>query len=101
MSALRFLAVLTGLVVLSTVAWTQGGATGAISGTVQDVSGAVVANAQVQIINQDTGITARTVTTDSSGAFTAPLLPVATYTVKVTAPGFGEGTLKEIAVRIT
>jgi hypothetical protein len=66
MSALRFLAVLTGLVVLTTVVWAQGGATGAISGTVQDVSGAVVANAQVAIINQDTGITTRTVKTDAS-----------------------------------
>jgi hypothetical protein len=86
---------------LAVLATAQGGATGAISGTVQDITGAAVAGAQVQIINQDTGAVARTVKTDANGAFTAPLLPVATYTVKVMAPGFGEGTFKDIAVRIT
>lgn len=97
----RFSAALAGILALTSLAWAQGGATGAISGTVQDVSGAVVANAQVEIINLDTGITTRTVKTDASGAFTSPLLPVAMYTVKVTAPGFGEGTFKDIVVRIT
>src|SRR5882724_4861447 len=86
---------------LATLAIAQGGATGAISGTVTDVTGAVLAGAQVQIINQDTGTVARTLKTDASGAFTAPLLPVATYTVKITATGLGEGNFKDIAVRIT
>src|SRR6202158_1277768 len=82
-------------------AYAQGGATGAISGTVQDVTGAVVAGAQVQIINQDTGAAARTVRTDANGGFSAPLLPVATYPVKIIAAGFGDGNFKDIAVRIT
>src|SRR6266852_5986679 len=86
---------------LATLAAAQGGATGAISGTVTDVTGAVLAGAQVQIINQDTGAVARTLKTDASGTFTAPLLPVATYTVKITATGLGEGNFKDIAVRIT
>src|SRR2546427_10197768 len=86
---------------LATLAAAQGGATGAISGTVTDVTGAALAGAQVQIINQDTGAVARTLKTDASGSFTAPLLPVATYTVKVTATGLGEGNFKDIAVRIT
>src|SRR6266851_3863855 len=86
---------------LATLAAAQGGATGAISGSVTDVTGAVLAGAQVQIINQDTGAVARTLKTDASGTFTAPLLPVATYTVKIIAPGFGDGNFKDIAVRIT
>src|SRR5713101_697579 len=86
---------------LATLAAAQGGATGAISGSVTDVTGAVLAGAQVQIINQDTGAVARTLKTDASGTFTAPLLPVATYTVKITATGLGEGNFKDIAVRIT
>ena len=101
MSNLKLSAALAGVILLASAVWAQGGATGAISGTVQDVSGAVLAGAQVQIINQDTGIVARTVKTDASGAFTAPLLPVATYTVKINASGFGEGAFKDIAVRIT
>ena len=54
----------------------QGGATGAISGTVLDPSGAVVAGAEVRILNQDTGALTRTTRTDGNGSFIATLLPV-------------------------
>src|ERR1700675_3976897 len=66
-------------------AFAQGGATGAISGTVQDASGAVVADADVRIINQDTGTVTRVTKTDATGSFTATLLPVGSYTVNVTS----------------
>jgi hypothetical protein len=79
----------------------QGGATGAITGTVQDPSGAVIANADVKIVDQNTGVLARDVKTDSSGSFTAPLLPVGTYTITVTSAGFQTGQFKDIVVRIT
>jgi carboxypeptidase family protein/TonB-dependent receptor-like protein len=79
----------------------QGGATGAITGNVQDPSGAVVAGAEVKITNQDTGVVTRTLKTDANGNFTASLLPVATYTITVTAPGFGEAKFADIGVRIT
>src|SRR5215813_5624487 len=101
MSTLKFLTILTITLTITTFAAAQGGATGAISGVVTDVTGAIVAGAQVQITNQDTGVVARTLKTDATGAFTAPLLPVATYTVKVTATGLGEGNFKDIVVRIT
>jgi hypothetical protein len=38
----------------------QGGATGAISGTIQDVSGAVLPGAEIRIVNQTTGSLVRT-----------------------------------------
>ena len=101
MSGLKSLLIVALSLALTTAAVAQGGATGAISGTVTDVTGAVVAGAQVQIINQDTGITARTLKTDASGAFTAPLLPVTTYTVKIASTGLGEGNFKDIVVRVT
>jgi hypothetical protein len=82
-------------------AFGQGGATGAISGTVQDSTGAVVANADVKIINQDTGTVTRTAKTDATGSFTATLLPVATYTVTVSSTGFQEGKFPDINVRVT
>ena len=91
---------LVGLV-LTAQAVAQGGATGAITGIVVDPSGAVVAGADVRIVNQDTGAVTRTVKTDANGSFTAPLLPVATYTVTVQNPGFAEGTFSNIAVRVT
>ena len=61
--------------------------TGTISGTVKDSSGAVLPGAQVELLNQDTGI-ARTVQTDTSGHFTAPLLPLGNYSVTATQQGF-------------
>jgi Carboxypeptidase regulatory-like domain len=82
-------------------AWAQGGATGAISGTVQDASGAGVPNARVSIISEATGQSLREVTADSGGLFTAPLLPVGTYTVQVTAPGFAVTKFAGIVVNIT
>ena len=82
-------------------AFAQGGATGALTGTVQDPSGAVVANADVRIVNQGTDAVARTLKTDGSGSFTASLLPVGTYTVQVSSPGFTEAKFPDIEVRVT
>lgn len=98
-SRLGFFSLLAVALVAQAIA--QGGATGAISGTVQDPSGAFVANAEVHIINQDTGVLARTVKTDATGSFTAPLLPVGTYSLSVTSSGFQEGQFKDIVVRVT
>ena len=82
-------------------AYAQGGATGAITGTVQDASGAFIANAEVQITNQDTRVLERTVRTDASGSFTIPLLPVGTYTVSVKSSGFADARFSNIVVRVT
>jgi hypothetical protein len=79
----------------------QGGATGAISGTVQDPSGALVPGAEVRITNQDTGAVARTAKTDANGSFTATLLPVGTYTVTIVSGGFAQGSFPDIVVRVT
>src|SRR5205807_9967403 len=85
---------------LGTLVFAQGGATGAISGTAQDSSGAVIAGATVRVTNQDTDVS-RTTTTDANGLFTATLLPVGTYTVTINSAGFQEGKFADIAVRIT
>src|ERR1700730_18802052 len=82
-------------------AFAQGGATGAITGTVQDASGAFIADAEVQITNQDTRVLERTVRTDASGSFTTPLLPVGTYTVSVKSSGFADASFANIVVRVT
>ena len=50
----------------------QGGGNAAILGTVTDNTGAVVANAKVEVTNKSTGIVTRTETT-SSGDYTVPL----------------------------
>src|SRR6516165_3084038 len=79
----------------------QGGATGAISGTVQDPSGALVPGAEVRITNQATGSVVRTAKTDANGSFTATLLPVGTYTVTIVSGGFAQGSFPDIVVRVT
>ncbi|MEP6645160.1 MAG: carboxypeptidase regulatory-like domain-containing protein, partial [Acidobacteriaceae bacterium] len=79
----------------------QGGATGALTGTVQDPSGAFVPNAEIRIINQDTGVVTRDTKTDDSGSFTAPLLPVGTYTVQISGAGFGQGKFSDVVVRVS
>ncbi|MGB8116247.1 MAG: carboxypeptidase-like regulatory domain-containing protein [Candidatus Sulfotelmatobacter sp.] len=79
----------------------QGGATGAITGTVQDTSGASIANAQVRITNQATRTLERTVQTGPDGSFTAPLLPVGSYSLDISSAGFAPRQFSDIAVRIT
>ena len=66
------LGLLAFLLSFTTIAWTQGGATGAISGTVQDASGAALSGAKIEIISDATGQSVRHGTTDSDGIFTAP-----------------------------
>jgi|CZKD01.1.fsa_nt_gi hypothetical protein len=87
--------------VFAAQAFGQGGATGAITGTVQDPSGAVIANAEVRITNQDTNVLERAVTTGAEGTFTAPLLPVGTYTVSIQSAGFAQASFPSIVVRVT
>ena len=86
---------------LSVHVFAQGGATGAITGTVQDNSGASIANAEVRITNQATKTLERTVRTGSDGAFTAPLLPVGTYSIAVASTGFARRDFNDVEVRVT
>src|SRR5262249_17456807 len=60
--------------------------TGTIQGTVSDPSNAPIPNASVTIKETNTG-EERSLTTDSSGIFFAPSLPVGTYRVEAKAPG--------------
>jgi hypothetical protein len=59
----------------------------AISGRVEDATGAVVVGAQVRATQIDTG-RVRTVTTDTVGAYMVPNLPVGSYKLEVTESGF-------------
>lgn len=89
------------LVLSAGMIYAQGGATGAIGGVVQDASGAVIANAKVSVKNEATGEVLRQTTTDTSGLFVVTLLPVGTYSVEVSQPGFPVTTFSGIVVRIT
>jgi hypothetical protein len=73
--------------------------TGAISGTVTDNQGALVANANVKTTNVDTGFSRSTVS-DSSGAYTIQYLPVGNYTVAVEAAGFKKFLQQNVVVAV-
>jgi carboxypeptidase family protein/TonB-dependent receptor-like protein len=83
------------------MAFGQGGATGAISGTVVDINGGTVADADVQIINSATESLVRKVTTGIDGSFLATLLPPGTYYVVVNKSGFSAAKASAIEVRVT
>ena len=82
-------------------AYGQGGATGAISGLVLDTSGGAVTDAEIQVIDARTEALARRLTTNADGAFTAPLLPPATYYVVVNKSGFAQSKAEGIEVHVT
>jgi len=83
------------------LALAQGGATGAITGTVHDPSGGTIAGAKVEIVSEATNQVVRDLTTDSSGSFTATLLPVGSYSVEVSATGFAKTKFSGALVRVT
>jgi len=70
---------------------------GAINGTVNDPSGAVVAGATVKATNLGTAV-AITATTTSDGAFAFQDLPLGTYKIEVTATGFQSIVVDNITV---
>src|SRR3990172_6470682 len=61
--------------------------TGTLTGSVSDPSGAAVPGATVTVKNVDTGVS-RTTTTGPTGRYEAPNLPVGSYEVRATMPGF-------------
>ena len=60
---------------------------GAISGIVDDPTGAAIPNAKVTVTNTATGVSV-TATSSNGGDYTFPTLDPGSYTIKVTAPGF-------------
>jgi hypothetical protein len=58
-----------------------------LTGTVTDSSGAVIAKATVIVSGVDNGVS-RTLKTDATGRFSVPLLPPATYNLRVELKGF-------------
>src|SRR5579863_3263518 len=77
----------------------HGQATGSISGTVSDPTGAVVSGAKVTITAQAIGFT-RESRTDDTGHYLIPLLPVALYTVRVELQGFQAAEDKDVRLQV-
>ena len=68
-----------------------------ISGTVTDMSGAIIPGATVTVTNSATGA-ARTVRTDSAGRYLADELAAGTYRVEAQSPGFNKEEIAAVTV---
>jgi hypothetical protein len=77
----------------------NGQATGSFSGTVSDKAGAVISGATVTATAQQTGLT-RDTKTDDSGHYLIPLLPVASFTIRVQSPGFQAAEQRDIRLQV-
>ena len=73
---------------------------GTILGTVTDASGAVVAGAKVTVRNSGTGLE-RSTETSAEGTYSVPELPIGTYTVTITQPGFQTYVAKDVVVDVS
>lgn len=74
-----------------------GGAAGTVSGRITDPNGATVNGANVIITNATTN-QSYTTTTANDGSFRSPSLAPGNYSVRVTAPGFKQHLITDVAV---
>jgi len=77
----------------------QVSATGTIAGQVRDGSGAAVASAQIEVIEQETGISVAAKVA-SDGYYIVPLLSPGLYSVKVMAPRFAGAIRRDLVLQI-
>jgi len=76
----------------------SGSGVAALEGAIIDPDNRVVANALVMIVSNETGYE-RAVFTDARGRYFAAAMPVGSYQIAVTAPGFAR--MQQDAVRLT
>src|SRR5215469_10393481 len=95
---MRSLFVAVSLFLFALAAFGQGDR-GTITGTVTDQQGAVVANASVEGRNVETGATYPTTST-AACIYTLSQLPVGTYEVSVTVPGFKKFVRQGLRVEV-
>ena len=79
-------------------AWGQS-ATGQITGTVNDPSGAVISGVNITLNSQATGLT-RTTKTNEAGTFSFPQLPVGVYSVTGEQEGFSAAKRSDIQLNV-
>ena len=91
-------AVLAALVSMTSTSTAQT-ATGQITGTVRDATGAVMSDVKVVVTNEQTGLTRQT-TTGANGQYVIPLLPVGVYVVTGEQTGFKTAIHSGVALTV-
>src|SRR6266436_6129518 len=94
----RAIVLVLGMLEMCALLLAQGSA-GRISGTITDQSGGSIPDAKVTITDVQRGL-ARTLTTDSTGAYSAPNLTPGTYALKVEFQGFRTVDRKDVLLEV-
>ena len=87
------------MVVGSCAVFAQAGSEGTITGNVTDPTAAPIPSATITVRNLATN-DARSLSTGPTGVFSITALPVGTYTLKATAPGFQTLEIKDIKLDV-
>ena len=69
----------------------------ALSGTINDQSGAAIPGAQIRVFSP-TGEIAATATSDNEGAYHIPELPTARYRIEFSSPGFRTTVMQDVSL---
>jgi hypothetical protein len=85
------------LLVLAFTSAAQAQFRSAIEGVVTDPSGGIVSDAQVTLVNVETGVS-QTVKTNSTGSYSFPALPPGKYKITVSAKGFASVAQENITL---
>lgn len=92
---LRFVRLLCFAVLVVAVARAQDSTTGALRGRVIDPGGTAIADAAIILENTHTS---RAVNASPDGSFFIPQLPPASYTARITAPGWGTLQIADVVI---
>ena len=84
----------------SSFAFAQSADTGALTGTIKDPSGAIVAKAQISATNIETALT-RSAQSADNGSYRIPLLPPGKYKVKISVAGFQTAEFPSVTINVT
>src|SRR5262249_12909624 len=99
MKVRKLVTVAVELVLLATLGYAQGVATGDLHITVRDPKGGLVTNAAVAARDESKALE-RTTGDNNNGEYRILLLPPGAYTVTVTAPGFAKATVTGVVIAI-
>src|SRR6202522_4599693 len=92
-------AIVVGMLAFLACPFAYGQATGSISGTVTDTSGAAVPGVKVTVTAPATGLT-RTSTTNENGEYIIPLLGVANYNIQADLQGFQSAKAEDVRLQV-
>lgn len=96
----RVLLVLISILLFPLALMAQTGTSGQITGSVVDPSGAVVTDATITLTQIATGAK-RTATSNADGNYSISNLPIGTYRINVSKPGFKETSISNVVVNVS